>query len=739
MGRDGEEVSFEGVVARVTFENPTSAFRVIKVNVEGRAEPVAVVGSFAPVAAGVRVRVHGRVVSDAKHGPQVAADAVTELKPTTLAAIERYLGSGLIKGIGDVYAKRIVATFGTDTLRVLDEEPERLDEVDGLGHKRAHRVREAWAEQRGVREVMVLLQAHGGSPALAARIWKRYGPRATAIVATDPYRLALDVWGVGFRTADAIATSLGVAKDSPARMQAAVLQVLSDVTTEGHVFTSHHDVRSAAATLVGEDPFDSAVRERIDGAIVALCASRYVVREGSGDDARLYTAALYDAEVRLAATVVQLVRDGSRRLEGAEAAMGRFETGTGVALADEQRAAIERAAKERIVVVTGGPGVGKTTIVRALVHLFASAKLSVALAAPTGRAAKRMAEACGQESLTLHRLLEFEPKKNAFRRNRQRPVDADALIVDEVSMLDLPLADALLDALGAHTRIVLVGDVDQLPSVGPGAVLRDILASRSVPSVRLTQIFRQARSSRIVTNAHRILEGEELEVGERGDASSDFFWVKCHDADRARDTVIELVRDRIPKRFGFDPILDIQVLAPMHRGPAGTTALNEALQAALNPHAPGLVRGGRALRVGDKVMQLRNNYDRNVFNGDVGFVIGVDDEARSLTVGFDPNGKGDFERTVPYDGSSLDELTLAYACSVHKSQGSEYPVVVIPFLTSHFVMLSRNLLYTAVTRGKKLVVLVADPRAVRLALTSERNDERRSCLGERIAQAEAVA
>jgi exodeoxyribonuclease V alpha subunit len=728
LGESGEIV-VEGEVERVTFESATSSFRVVKVAVDGRAERLAVVGQFPPLAVGARIRARGRMVSDAKHGEQLQATSVTELAPSTLVGVERYLGSGIVKGIGEAYAKRIVAAFGMETLRVLDETPARLAEVEGLGAKRIGAIGKAWGEQRAIRDVMVFLQAHGASPALALRIFKRYGPRAIEVVSREPYRLAMDVWGVGFRTADRIAAELGIARDSPRRIEAGLLQALRDARDAGHVYLPALELVSRAAALLEIDRAEKGAE--LDRAIDVLALGGYVVPEGAGEARVVYGAKMHAAEARLAQTLLALAQAEARPLPGAERAIAEFERRAGVELAPEQRDAVNVAARAPVLVVTGGPGVGKTTIVRAMLATFDQAGLTVRLAAPTGRAAKRMSEATGREASTLHRLLELDPKTNAFKRNRGSPIEAGALVVDEASMVDLEMADALTQAVALGTRLVLVGDVDQLASVGPGAVLRDIIASGRIPCVRLTQIFRQARESLIVVNAHRIHDGKAPLVPEAGEDKADFYIVERRDPEAARKTIVELVTARIPRRFGLDPVRDVQVLAPMHRGPCGSVALNEALQAALNP-AGGreeLVIGGRVFRSGDKVMQLKNDYDRNVWNGDVGLVTSIDPGESSLVVRYDA------DRTVPYDRAALDELTLAYACSVHKSQGSEYPAVVIPLLTTHFVMLSRNLLYTAVTRGKQLVVLVCDPRAVTIALAEDRKDERRTRLAARIAEA----
>ncbi len=760
MGETGEIV-VEGEVERVTFESASSSFRVVKVAIEGRSERLAVVGQFPPVAVGSRVRARGRIVADPRHGEQLQASSVMELAPSTLVGVERYLASGIVKGIGGAYAKRIVAAFGMNTLRVLDETPERLAEVEGLGKKRVVAIAKEWGEKRATREVMVFLHAHGISPALAMRIMKRYGSRAIDVVSRDPYRLAIDVWGVGFKTADRIAGELGIARDAPRRIEAGVHQALRDARDSGHVYLAAPELGSRAASLLGID--QEGARESIDRAVDALALGGYVVPE-QRDGARIvYTAELYGAEVRLAGALVELAGAPARPLPGAETAIADFERGAGVELAPEQREAVTLAARAPVLVVTGGPGVGKTTIVRAMLATLDRAGIAVRLAAPTGRAAKRMHEATGRDASTLHRLLEFDPKTAAFKRNRSAPIEAGAIIVDEASMIDLEMADALTQAVAPGTRLILVGDVDQLPSVGPGAVLRDVIASKRIPCVRLQRIFRQARESLIVTNAHRIHDGEPPLAPEPGNDRADFYIVERRDPEAARSTIVELVTRRIPHRFGLDPVRDIQVLTPMHRGPCGSLALNEALQAALNPPGPPgnakaeLAVGNKVFRCGDKVMQLRNDYDRSVWNGDVGIVTGIQatqatqakqgrEETERETDQEPGDGSGaeptaapltvtyDAERCIPYDREALDELTLAYACSVHKSQGSEYPAVVIPLLTTHFVMLSRNLLYTAVTRGKQLVVLVCDPRAVSIALAEDRKDERRTRLAARIAE-----
>ncbi len=714
------EVTFEAEVLRVTFEQEDSTFRVVKVSITGRREPVTLIGHFPRVVAGALVRVRGVPEVDKKHGEQVRALAVTELAPRTLKGLARYLASGLVRGVGQKTAQRLVDTFGMKTLEILDEHPERLVEVSGVSRAKAEQIGRTWKAQREAREVMVMLQGYGVSPALGQRIFKRYGAAAVSIVTEQPYRLAMDVRGIGFLTADKIAQQVGIARDAPERIQAGLLQSLSDATDQGgHTCVARDEWMDAAAKLLG-----GADDKALDRAAHALLLSGHVVEE---DDV-YYTRAMHTAEVRLALRLRELARSVTKPIGDVEVLLDRYEKRQGVKLAGAQREAVMRAASAPVLVITGGPGVGKTTVVRALLALFDEARIPVRLAAPTGRAAKRMQEAAGRDAQTLHRLLEFDPKRAVFQRTASHAIETGVVIVDEASMIDLSLADSLAQAVSPGTRLILVGDVDQLPSVGPGAFLRDVIASGVAPCVRLTHVFRQAHASLIVENAHLINAGKPPHVVR--DADADFFVVERRDPIAARDTVLELVRERIPRRFGLDPRRDIQVLTPMHKGDAGAVALNDALQAALNPTGDALVRAHRTFRVGDKVMQLRNDYDKDVWNGDVGFVSSVDREAEELAVRFE-DGR---DRTCTL--ADVDELNLAYACTIHKAQGSEYPAVVVVMLSSHFVMLSRNLLYTAVTRGKKLVVLVCDPRAISLAIRQARRGERRSRLANRLSDKE---
>ncbi len=705
-----------GEVQHVVFENEDTGFRVLRLRGVRSHGSLTVVGVLPPVGVGTSVRVSGEMMVDPRRGAQFKADTLVPILPETLAGIERYLSSGFIQGIGAGFAKRIVAHFGLETLKVLDEDPERLREVPGLGKKRAGELFKAWSAQKLQSSVLLLLQSHGASPKLAARIVERYGEKAAGIVQQSPYRLAIEVRGIGFRTADKIAQSIGIAGDHPERAQAGALHELRQLADSGHVLCARHELVQRAASMleVSED--------HVEAAVDALWASNRVVIE----DGLVFLRRYHEAECNVVGYLRELLDSPGQALTGLEHHIALFEQRLDIQLAEAQRQAVELAAEHKVVVITGGPGVGKTTIVRAILSVFLGASLEVRLAAPTGRAAKRLSEATGRDASTIHRLLEFDPRAGGFQKSADEPLDVGAVIVDEASMIDLTLAESLLAAIPPAARVVIVGDADQLPSVGPGAVLRDLIGSAVLPTVRLNEVFRQAEQSRIVQNAHRIYRGEMPVSAPAEEPDADFFVIPRKDPEKAAEVVELLVTQRIPARFQLDPLADVQVLTPMHRGPAGTLALNAALQAALNPAGAMIERGGQRYRLGDKVMQTKNDYEREVFNGDIGRIVGVDTERKQVTVRFE-------EREVPaYSLGELDNLNLAYACSIHKSQGSEYPAVVIPLLTTHFVMLSRNLLYTAVTRARRLCVLVADPRALDIALSEIRREERLTRLAQRL-------
>jgi exodeoxyribonuclease V alpha subunit len=724
---NAQEEILEGTIERIVFSGGGGEFTVARLSPDGAAEPTTVVGSLLGLPQGARLRLRGTYENNPRFGRQFRVQSYTELSPETLAGIRRYLGAGLVKGIGPEFARRIVERFGIRTLEILDAQPERIREVPGIGRCRAEAIQKAWTSQRRLREVMVFLQGYGVSPAFAARIYKRYGPAAIARVRENPFRLAFDVWGIGFLSADRLATALGIARDSPVRVEAGVRHALEEAGGLGHVFLPRSLLVEEAAKLLEVDP------PLVEGAVERLGRAGDVAIESTPEGAAVFEVGLFRAEVAAAAGLLRLLRGRitPQRVD-ADRAIARYH----ITLAPQQVVAVRRALAEPLLVITGGPGVGKTTIVRGIVNTLVRQGLTVALAAPTGRAAKRLQEATGQPAATLHRLLEWRPADGVFGRDASRPLQADLLVVDEASMIDIRLMADLLAALADGTRLVLVGDVDQLPSVGPGMVLRDVIASGRVPTVRLTEIFRQAAASLIVTNAHRIHDGVQPELGAppaQGAAADqrDFFFIEDDDPAHAAETIRDLVTTRLPRRYGFSP-RDIQVLTPMHRGELGATTLNRLLQDAITPGRPELRSGGRVFRAGDRVMQVRNNYDRDVFNGDVGEVMRVAGGPAEASQGQQAVVRFD-EREVSYAADDLDELTLAYAATVHKSQGSEYPVVIVPVHTQHYVMLQRSLLYTAVTRGKKLVVLIGSRKALRIAVGNAEVAARCSRLAARLA------
>jgi exodeoxyribonuclease V alpha subunit len=666
-----------------------------------------------------------------RYGLQFHAEQWEKIEPTTLGGIERYLGSGSIKGIGPTFAQRLVAAFGLDTLRVLSEEPHRIREVTGIGKIRAQRILQTWEEQKGMREVMVFLQGHGVTTSLALKVYRHFGTEAVAKVKENPYRLAQEVHGIGFILADRIATSLGLSGDSPVRIQAGVLYLLGKFSEEGHCFVPLDFVMRQASSLMaaGEDTIQSAVERLASDGQIAL-------EEVQGERAaRVYPQKLYHAERRVASALrILLCTPSGLRVQGFK---GSRDPEPGVAplnlellnssnfpLEEKQREAISQALRRKVLVITGGPGTGKTTLLTHLLALFRKYEISFALAAPTGRAAKRMGEMAGEEAKTIHRLLEYNPRDGGFQRNEQNRLDAKVVIIDEASMVDLPLMDHLTRAVEPHGHLILLGDVDQLPSVGPGNILRDMIESGVVPVVVLRHIFRQAKESLIVANAHRILQGQSLLLRPDGE-SRDFVFIERESPEEILETVKSLVKERIPRRLGGEPKQSVQVLSPMHRGLLGTVHLNRELQNLLNPDGEPIQRREFSLRLGDKVMQLRNNYDKGVFNGDLGQISRLDKEEEEVRVDF-------YGRSVSYRPDELDELSLAYATSIHKSQGSEYPAVVIPLHTSHYLMLHRSILYTAITRGKQLVVLVGSRKAVTMAIKNVRVEQRFTGLKERL-------
>jgi exodeoxyribonuclease V alpha subunit len=697
--------TIEGTVLRVVFVAPDGTFAVVRLEVAGREQPVTAIGALGDATPGEQLKLEGTWEKHAQFGEQLRVTrAVVEL-PRTGEGVQRYLEG--LHGIGPELARRLVAAFGTQAVEVVEKEPWRAAQVKGMGKRRAERAAKEAAQKRQEREVMIFLQGLGVSLAYAARIRKVYGAEAVQKVRENPYRLARDVPGIGFHVADRIARGMGVAADSPLRIAAGVLHTLETLIDEGHCYAPFDALVQRANEMLETD--------RAERGVSALLLEGALIREGDA----LYLPRIHRAEVELASGIRELLvaprPPPVRMLEAAD-------------LSAEQKRAVEAVGKSGVVVITGGPGTGKTTIIRALVRSWEGARRTVLLAAPTGRAAKRLSEATGRPAQTVHRLLEWgRPGKSAgvFGRDAMKPLDCDLLVVDEASMLDLPLGRALVAAVPSSASLALVGDVDQLPSVGPGQVLADVIRSGAVEVARLSEVFRQAEGSGIVDNAYRILAGE-MPSGD----GKDFYVVRADDPERARELVVRMCVERIPKAFGLDPKRDVQVLSPMHRGAAGTEGLNQALQAALNPAGEPLTIGGKTLRAGDKVMQLRNDYDRDVFNGDVGTIQRV----QAATDEDDPFLDVDFDgRLVRYDGDAAGDLELAYAISVHKSQGSEYPAVVVTLLPAHHLLLRRNLLYTAVTRGKKLVVLVGAERAIRRAVSEADASQRWTGLSGRLA------
>ena len=761
-----------GTVERITYYNEENGYTVAQLTPEDRVYTVTVVGNLLEVNPGESLQLHGQWTSHPRYGRQFQVEHYATVLPATLAGIERYLGSGLIKGIGPVTAQRIVRRFKLDTLHIIEEEPQRLREVLGVGKHRATLIQHAWEEQKAIKEVMLFLQSHKVSTSHAVRIYKAYGDASIDVVRNDPYRLARDIQGIGFLTADKIASEMGLAHDSPQRVQAGIAYTLSQMADEGHVFAPEGELVHESTRILEVPP------QLVAEGIESLSAGQQVHVEplppepaGPPDDesaglafyqpadqpsfqlareqCAVYLPPFYHSELGVANRLRTLLNVEKSRLarfreanlatreanlatrEALERVLDRLSQEGRLVLNQGQQAAVRTALTHKVTVLTGGPGTGKTTAMRTVIRLLESRHFRYALCAPTGRAAKRLSEATGREAKTIHRLLEFKPQKGLmFQRNEENPLDVDMVIVDEVSMLDLLLANHLLKAVHPESHLLLVGDIDQLPSVGAGNVLRDVIDSGVAAVVRLTEIFRQAEGSLIVENAHRINRGEMplFHRGATGTRPGDFYLFPADDAERAADLIVDLVQNRIPRQFGFDPLDDIQVLSPLHRGTAGVGELNRRLQEVLNPAAEGKPerrQASRIFRVGDHVMEIRNNYDKEVFNGDMGRITALDLVDQALTVRID-------DVDVIYDFSELDELVHAYAVSVHKSQGSEYRAVVVPVLTQHYVMLQRNLLYTAVTRAKDLVVLVGTRRAIAIAVRNNQITERHTALDFRL-------
>ena len=699
------------VVEHITYQNPENGWSVMKVKVKDYKDLVTLTGSLLDVPVGSVLLCEGNWKVDARYGQQFVVESWQEVMPATIYGIEKYLGSGLVKGIGPVYAKAIVGRFGLETLDVIENDIERLLEVPRLGRKRVEKIRESWEKQKDIKEVMVFLQGYGVSTAYAAKIYRQYQKDAIKTVQENPYQLADDIWGIGFKTADGIASKMGYGNNDPRRCRSGILYTLNQLAEDGHVYAESEQLVTAAKELLQAD------EEPIRKAMADMIEAKDLIQ----DDEVIYLPPFYYAESgsakRLTSLLVNDVSDDIAAEPETAYGMKKSE----IVYDEVQQAAINQAMESKIMVLTGGPGTGKTTTTQGIIEAFKARGKQILLAAPTGRAAKRMTEATGMEAKTIHRLLEYNPM-DGYKRNDENTLEGDVLIVDECSMIDIMLFYNLMKAIPANMRLILVGDIDQLPSVGAGNVLRDIIDSRQIPVVRLTRIFRQAQSSRIVMNAHAINAGHFPNIS--NGRQTDFFFIKAEDADSIPGLIVSLVRDRLSRAYGYNP-KEIQVLTPMQRGNTGAGNMNIELQSALNPNGDALTRGGYTFRRGDKVMQIRNNYDKNVFNGDIGYITAVDTNERTLSVVYDG-------RVVEYDVTELDEITLAYAITIHKSQGSEFPIVVMPVTMKHYVMLQRNLIYTGITRAKKICVLVGTTKALAYAIHNQTVSKRNTRLKERL-------
>jgi exodeoxyribonuclease V alpha subunit len=709
--------SVTGLIERVTFHNEETGFCVVRVKVDGRSDLVTVVGRASSINAGEWLAAEGSWTQDREHGTQLKAELLQTSAPTSREGIEKYLASGLIKGIGPVYAKKLVEKFGEAVFEIIDQESVRLEQVRGIGSERRRTIRTAWAEQKVVREIMVFLHSNGVSTSRAVRIYKTYGDEAVERVRANPYLLARDISGIGFKTADQIARKLGIPEDSILRARAGLSHALSEAGGNGHCAFPEELLLKNAADLLG---MDAHILQR---ALSEMLEEGELARDDITGEDLIFLPSIRRAEIEIASRLARMAGLKAEYPEiDADKAIAWLKEKKSIDLAPSQADALRRALCSRVLVITGGPGVGKTTLVNSILSLLRAKKVKCLLCAPTGRAAKRLSETTGLEAKTIHRLLEYQ--NGGFSKNASNPLDCDLLVADETSMMDVHLMSKLLQALPARAHLILVGDVDQLPSVGPGAVLGDIISSGRVSVVRLTEIFRQASSSRIIVNAHRINSGEMPDA----EKDSDFFFIEREDPESVPPTILELVADRIPRKWKLDPRRDIQVLCPMNRGSLGTLQMNRVLQDSLNPKRNGdpvVEKFGWEFRVRDKVIQTRNNYDKEVFNGDIGEVLKIDDFEREVVIGFDG-------RDVVYDFNELDEVSLAYAITIHKSQGSEFPVIVMPLAMQHYLLLQRNLVYTGITRGRRLVVLVGQKKALQTAVKNASAVRRFTALEKRL-------
>jgi len=717
-----------GQIERITYTNEENGFTIAKVKVYGQRDLVCVVGNLMAPMPGEIIKMRGEWTNHPKYGEQFKIVHYKTAVPASVYGIQKYLGSGLIKGIGPVMAKRIVEVFAKETFDIIENEIERLIEVDGIGKKRIEMIQNAWEEQKEIREVMVFLQSHGVSSGYATKIFKQYGNRSIEVVKENPYRLATDIFGIGFVTADNIAEKLGFSRDSELRAEAGILYVLHQVSDEGHVYYPYDPLINKCREILQVE------KDVIVKALGTIALEKRIIIEDLNEkieDFRENNKAVYLAKFHISETSIAIrlkallnARKSIRKIDG-EKAIEWVQKQLSMTLAEKQVEAIRSAVNKKVMVITGGPGTGKTTIINAILTIFSKLKIQILLAAPTGRAAKRMSETTGHEAKTIHRMLEYSIKKRGFQKNDENPLNCDLIIIDEASMIDTILMHYLLKGIPPEATFILVGDVNQLPSVGAGNVLKDIISSNSVPVVELDEIFRQAKESLIIVNAHKINNGILPSFRPSNDKLDDFYFIEREDPEEVLKIILELTKERIPTKFGFDPVDDIQILTPMHRGTVGAGNLNMELQKLLNPVEDGVIRGNRNFRVNDKVMQIKNNYDKEVFNGDIGRVKRIDQENQDVVISFDG-------RDIPYDYTDLDEIVLAYAVSVHKSQGSEYPAVVIPILTQHYILLQRNLIYTGVTRGRKLVIIVGTKKALTIGVKNDKTQKRYTYLRQRL-------
>ncbi|MFO7553704.1 MAG: ATP-dependent RecD-like DNA helicase [Desulfobacterales bacterium] len=721
------ETELSGHIERITYTNEENGFTIARVKIHGKRDLVTVVGYLMSPTPGEALSMRGEWINHPKYGEQFKVADYETTVPATVFGIQKYLGSGLIKGLGPVIADRIVQKFGKKTLDVIENDIEKLALVEGIGKKRIAMIRQAWDEQKEIRGVMLFLQSHGVGSGYATKIFKQYGNRSIAVVKENPYRLAMDIFGIGFVIADGIAEKLGVPKNSPLRVEAGILHVLHQLSDEGHVYYPYEPLIKKSREILGVE------RDNVVEALGTLSLDKKIILEDLNESIEEFkenNKGVYLAKFHLCETSISrrlstlLTAPKSIRPVNAENALDWVQGQLDFRLAENQAKAIRCALENKIMVITGGPGTGKTTIINAALKIFSRLGVKTLLAAPTGRAAKRMSETTGHEAKTIHRLLEYSFTKGGFQKNEEKPLHCDLLILDEASMIDIILMHHLIKAVPTFATVILVGDVNQLPSVGAGSVLGDIIASGTIPVMELNEIFRQARESRIIVNAHNINNGI-VPTFENDLPGNDFYFIEQEDPEKVMGIILELTKERIPERFGLDPIDDIQVLTPMHKGTVGAENLNARLQKTLNPVQEEITRGYRNFRVNDKVMQIRNNYDKEVFNGDIGRITAIRPDDDEITVMFDG-------RDVPYQPYELDELVLAYAVSVHKSQGSEYAAVVIPVLAQHYILLQRNLIYTAVTRGRKLVVMVGTRKALAIGVRNDKTQKRFTYLRHRL-------